>query len=355
MMSSPAQSNNTDKAVLLWDDWDVYRWENDKNESLTPIASLKELPPVSQILQLDTHDILVFSAQSNTISYVHLHNQTVEVLLCNDEGCCSQSDSERCHQQSNSSQIGGISLNSQDHGSVFFSDNAAIKKFRIDNSLIQPEVVVDLLNHVDHPGDIMKFTFNEDYSIIFLLWERLDNEDRLLYRYNIHGKKISGEIKMQEKELAEISSVNENIILGLDNIHKQLLALDFECNSTSRVCLDNATAGSPGYSDEDDNSSECDTDSHSIKMMTQDDNYIYVVDSANSILAIDNIKGLCIKIDIANSNRHVISCANFNIFLISKGGSAGKNLISLSLGIMQPFRFGGMVASRVASSIRVLI
>ena len=349
MMSRPAQSNNTDKAVLLWDEGHVYRWENEKNESLTPIASLKELPKVSQILQLVNHSILVLSAKSNTISYVHLHNQTAEVLLCNEEGCCSQSDSERCHQQSNSSQIGGISLNSQDHGSVFFSDNAAIKKFRIDNSLIQPEVVVDLLNHVDRPGDIMKFTFNEDYSIIFLLWERLDNEDRLLYRYNIYGKKISGEIKMQERELAEISSVNENIILGLDNIQKQLVALDFESNSTSRVCLDNATAGSPGYSDEDDNSLECNTDPHSIKMMTQDDNYIYAMDSsANSILVIDNIKGLCIKIDNASSNRLVISCANFNIFLILEGGSAGKNLISLSFGIMQPYGLGGRLTSRLA-------
>ena len=354
MMSSPASSNNTDKAVLLWDEWYVYRWGNDKNESLTPIASLKELPQVSQILQLDTNDILVLSAQSDTISYVNLHSRTAEVLLCNDEGCCSQSDSERCHQQSNSSQISEISLNSQDHGSVFFSDNAAIKKFQIDNSLIQPEVVVDLLNHVDHPGDIMKFTFNEDYSIIFLLWERLDNEDRLLYRYNVHGKKISGEIKMQEKELAEIASVNENIILGLENIQKQLVASDFESNSTSRDCLDNATAGSPGYSDEDDNSLECNTDPHSIKMMTQDDNYIYAMDSsANSILVIDNIKGLCIKIDNASSNRLVISCANFNIFLILEGGSAGKNLISVMFGIMQPYGFGGRLTSWLTSSFRV--
>ena len=340
MMSRPAQSNNTDKAVLLWDEGHVYRWENDKNESLTPIASLEELPPVSQILQLVNHNILVLSAKSNTISYVHLHNQTAELLLCNDEGCCSQSDSERCHQQSNSSQISEISLNSQDHGSVFFSDNAAIKKFRIDNSLIQPQVVVDLLTLVDYPGKIIKFTFNEDYSIIFLLWEPLDNKDHLLYRYNIHGKKISGEIKinMQEVGLAEISSLNENIILGLDNIHKQFVALDFESDKSisRRVCLVNATAGSPGYSNEDDNSLECNTDPHSIKMITQDDNYIYGMDNANSILAIDDIKGLYIEIDIANNNCHVISCANFNIFLTLEGDSAGKNLISLLFGIMQP-------------------
>ena len=47
----------------------------------------------------------------------------------------------------------------------------------------------------------------------------------------------------------------------------------------------------PGLSDEDDNSSECNTPPHSITMMTQDDNYIYAMDSANNILAIDNIKG----------------------------------------------------------------
>ena len=76
MMSRPAQSNNTDKAVLLWDEGHVYRWENDKNESLTPIASLEELPAVSQILQLDTDEIIVLSALSDTITYVHLHSQT---------------------------------------------------------------------------------------------------------------------------------------------------------------------------------------------------------------------------------------------------------------------------------------
>ena len=226
MMSSPASSNNTDKAVLLWDEWYVYRWGNDKNESLTPIASLKELPQVSQVLQLDTNDIVVLSAQSDTISYVNLHSRTAEVLLCNDEGCCSQSDSERCHQQSNSSQIGGISLNSQDHGSVFFSDNAAIKKFQIDDSIIQPEVVVDL-NHIEHPGNIIKFTFNEDYSIIFLLWERLDNEKNLLYWYHIHRKTMSGYIKIQEI-LANILSLGENIILGLDEKHNRLLAIDYK-------------------------------------------------------------------------------------------------------------------------------
>ena len=166
----------------------------------------------------------------------------------------------------------------------------------------------------------------------------IDKKDRLLYRYNIHGKNISGEINMQEVALTEISSVNENIILGLDNIHKQLVALDFESDKSisRRVCLVNATAGSPGYSDEDDNSSECNADSHSIKMMTQDDNYIYTMDSANNILAIDNIKGLYIKIDIANNNCHVISCANFNIFLTLEGDSAGQNLINLLFGIMQP-------------------
>ena len=160
-----------------------------------------------------------------------------------------------------------------------------------------------------------------------------------MYRYNIHGKKISGEIKikMQEVGLAEISSLNENIILALGNIHKQFVALDFESKSISRrLCLVNATAGSLGYSDEDDNSLECNTDPQGIKMMTQDDNYIYGMDNANSILAIDNIKGLYIEIDIANNNCHVISCANFNIFLTLEGDSAGKNLISLLFGIMQP-------------------
>ena len=342
MMSRPAQSNNTDKAVLLWDEGHVYRWENDKNESLTPIASLEELPAVSQILQLDTDEIIVLSALSDTISYVHLHSQTAEVLLCNEEGCCSQSDSERCHQQSNSSQISEISLNSQDRVSVYFVDNAAIKKFQINDSIIQPQVVVDLLTLVDYPGKIIKFTFNEGYSIIFLLWEPLDKKDRLLYRYNIHGKNISGEINMQEVALTEISSVNENIILGLDVKHKQLVALDFESKSISRrVCLDNATAGSPGYSNEDDNSLECNTDPHSIKMMTQDDNYIYAMDSANNILAIDNIKGLYIKIDIANNNCHVLNCANSNTCWILEGGFAGENLISLMFGILQPYRFGG--------------
>ena len=339
MMSSAAPSNNTDKAVLLWDDRNVYRWENEKNESLTPIASLKELPKVSQILQLVNHNILVLSAKSNTISYVHLHNQTAELLLCNDEGCCSQSDSERCHQQSNSSQISEISLNSQDHVSVYFSDNAAIKKFQIDDSIIQPEVVVDL-NHMDHPGNIIKFTFNEDYSIIFLLWERLDNEKNLLYWYHIHRKTMSGYIKIQEK-LANILSLGENIILGLDEKHNRLLAIDYKHNSSSRVCLVNATAGSPGYSNEDDNSLECNTDPHSIKMMTQDDNYIYTMDSANNILAIDNIKGLYIKIDIANNNCHVLNCANSNTCWILEGGFAGENLISLMFGILQPYRFGG--------------
>ena len=292
MMSSPASSNNTDKAVLLWDEWYVYRWENDKNESLTPIASLKELPQVSQILQLDTNDIVVLSAQSDTISYVNLHSRTAEVLLCNDEGCCSQSDSERCHQQSNSSQISEISLNSQDHVSVFFSDKAAIKKFRINESLIQPEVIIDLSDHVDSLGKIKTFTFNEDYSIIFLLWKTLDNEKNLLYRYHIHYKTMSEYIEIQEK-LAKISSLGENIVLGLDEEHKQLVALDFESDKSisSWVCLVNATAGSPGYSDGDDNSSECNTPPHSITMMTQDDNYIYAMDSANNILAIDNIKG----------------------------------------------------------------
>ena len=304
MMSSPASSNNTDKAVLLWDEWYVYRWGNDKNESLTPIASLKELPQVSQILQLDTNDIVVLSAQSDTISYVNLHSRTAEVLLCNDEGCCSQSDSERCHQQSNSSQISEISLNSQDHVSVYFSDNAAIKKFQIDDSIIQPEVVVDL-NHMDHPGNIIKFTFNEDYSIIFLLWERLDNEKNLLYWYHIHRKTMSGYIKIQEK-LANILSLGENIILGLDEKHNRLLAIDYKHNSSSRVCL-----------------------------------VIYAMDSANNILAIDNIKGLYIKIDIANNNCHVLNCANSNTCWILEGGFAGENLISLMFGILQPYRFGG--------------
>ena len=77
----------------------------------------------------------------------------------------------------------------------------------------------------------------------------------------------------------------------------------------------------PGLSDEDDNSSECNTPPHSITMMTQDDNYIYAMDDTDSILAIDDIKGLYIKIDIAN-NCHVLSCVNSNVLLLLEEGSA---------------------------------
>ena len=76
MMRSSTPSNNTGREVLLWDEGHVYRLGIDKNESLTPIASLEELPPVSQILQLDTDEIIVLSALSDTITYVHLHSQT---------------------------------------------------------------------------------------------------------------------------------------------------------------------------------------------------------------------------------------------------------------------------------------
>ena len=268
------------------------------------MASISELSAISQIVQLENQDIIVLDTKLGIISYVHLHDKTTEVLMCKGAGCCSAFGSEQCY-QSHSSDIGGITVNlKEEHAWVYFSDKTTVKKFHFSSQHIQPEVVVDLVNHVGSTGKIVTFTFNKDYSIIFLLWERLDNEDRLLYRYNIHGKNISGEINMQEVALTEISSVNKNIILGLDVKHKQLVALDFESDKSisSWVCLVNATAGSPGYSDEDDNSLECNTDSHSIKMMTQDDNYIYAMDSsANSILAIDNIKGLYIKIDIAIS------------------------------------------------------
>ena len=295
MLGSPSQSNRTDKAVLLWDKGNIYSWDIDNNINATQIASLKELTRVSQILQLDTHNIIALGAQSDTINYVHLNSQTVEVLLCNGEGCCSKFDSERCHQQSSISsvvKISGISLNSHDHVSLYFSANSAIKKFQIDDSLIQPEVVVDLSDHVDSPGKIKTFTFNEDYSIIFLLWKPLDNEEHLLYRYHVKRKKTTGNIKIQQKELAKISSLSENIVLGIDHKHYQLVALDFESESISTVCLDNVTEGSPGHSDDDVSSSECNTTPHSIIRMTHDDDYIYATDNANSILAINNIKGL---------------------------------------------------------------
>ena len=251
------------------------------------MASISELSAISQIVQLENQDIIVLDTKLGIISYVHLHDKTTEVLICKDAGCCSAFGSEQCY-QSHSSDIGGITVNlKEEHAWVYFSDKTTVKKFHFSSQNIQPEVVVDLVNHVGSTGRIVTFTFNKDYSIIFLLWQAADENQRILYRYYVNNETLSGNIPIT-KPLSQLLSLSEHIILGVVKTNAETLVIDFQSKSKSRVCRD--TAAVKGYSSEDP-LPKC-TNPLNIRKMTQDDTFIYAEDKSYTIHMISSIKGM---------------------------------------------------------------
>ena len=252
------------------------------------MASISEISGISQIVQLENQDIIVLDTTLDIISYVHLHDKTTQVLLCKGAGCCSAFGSEQCYQSHSSSEIVGITVNSkEEHVWVYFSENTTIKKFQISSQNILPEVVVDLVNHVSSTGKIETFTFNKDYSIIFLLWQAADENQRILYRYYVNNETLSGNIPIT-KPLSQLLSLSEHIILGVVKTNAETLVIDFQSKSKSRVCRD--TAAVKRYSGED-HLPKC-TNPLNIKKMAEDDTYIYAEDKNETIHMISSIKGM---------------------------------------------------------------
>ena len=251
------------------------------------MASISELSGISQIVQLENQDIIVLDTTLDIISYVHQHDKTTEVLMCKGAGCCSAFGSEQCY-QSYSSDIGGITVNlKKEHALVYYSDKTTVKKFQISSQHIQTAVVFDLVNHVGSIGKIETFTFNKDYSIIFLLWQAADENQRMLYRYYVSNETLSGNIPIT-KPLTQILSLSEHIILGVVKTKAETLVIDFQSKSKSRVCRD--TAAVKRYSGGD-HLPKC-TNPLNIKKMAEDDTYIYAEDKNETIRMISSIKGM---------------------------------------------------------------
>ena len=115
----------------MWDDEKhIYEWDITNERNMTQIASFPKLSTISQIVRFENQDIISLDAESDIISLVHLQNRSTEVLLCRDDGCCSEFGSERCY-KSKSSEIHGITLNPQRSASVYFSDKTAVKMLDI--------------------------------------------------------------------------------------------------------------------------------------------------------------------------------------------------------------------------------
>ena len=273
----------------MWDiERHIYEWDITNERNMTLIASFPELSTISQIIQFENQDILSLDAVSDVISFMHFQNRSTEVLLCRDDGCCSEYGSERCY-QSNSSNLHGITLNPPGSASVYFSDKTAVKKFDITSSLIQPEVVVDLIDHVDTFGKIETFILSNDNSFIFMFWKATDGKENFLYRYHVNNGTISGNFGMSVG-LVQLSSPSDHIVLGLDDANDQLIAVDFESLSVSSLCRENVVTMFPGYSNTH-SLPKC-TSQLNIDKFTQDDDYIYTADENNDIHIISNIKGL---------------------------------------------------------------
>ena len=288
-LGCPARSNSRGMELLMWDDEKhVYEWDITNERNMTLIASFPELSAISQIVQFENQDIISLDAKLGIISVVHRQNRSTEVLLCRGDGCCSEFGSERCY-QSNSSDIHGITLNPQKGASVYFSDKTAVKFIDITSSLIQPELVVDLFSQVDTSGTIKTFTFNNDFSIIFMFWTATDGNENFLYRYLVNNGTISGNFEMSVG-LVQLSSLSDHILLGLDDANDQLIAVDLESQSVSSLCRENVVTMFPGYPNTH-SLPKC-TSQLNIDKFTQDDDYIYTADENNDIHIISNIKGL---------------------------------------------------------------
>ena len=273
----------------MWDDeGHIYEWDTTNERNMTQIASISELNKNSQIVQIKNQDIISLDAELDIISVLHLQNRSNKVLLCRNDGCCSEFGSERCY-QSNSFDIHGINLNPQRKASVYFSDKTAIKMFDITSSPIQPQVVVDFSDHLGTSGDIETFIFSNDYSIIFLFWIATDDKEKFLYRYHVHNRTISGKIGMSVS-LVQLSSLSDHIVLGLDKKNGQLIAVDFESKSFYSLCKDTVATTFPGYSSTQ-SLPEC-TSQLNIVKFTQDDDYIYAANKDNDIYIISDVKGL---------------------------------------------------------------
>ena len=273
----------------MWDDeGHFYKWDITNERNMTLIASFPELNAISQIVQFENQDIITLDAELDIITLVHLQNRSKEVLLCRDDGCCSEFGSDRCY-QSKSSDIHGITLNPQGSASVYFSDKTAVKMFNITSSLIKPEVVVDFSDHLNTSGEIETFIFSNDYSIIFIFWAATTGNENFLYRYHVGNGTISGNFGVSVS-LVQLSSLSDHIVLGLNDANDELIAVDFESQSVSSLCRDNVVTPFPGYSNTQ-SLPGC-TSQLNIDKFTQDNEYIYAADINKDIHIISNIKGL---------------------------------------------------------------
>ena len=275
----------------MWDDErHIYEWDITNERNMTLIASFPELSTISQIVQFENQGIISLDAVLDVISFMYFQNGSTEVLLCRGDGCCAEYGSERCY-QSNTSNIHGVTLNPQGNASVYFSDQTTVKRFHITSSPIQPELVVDLFDHVDTSGKIKTFTFSNDHSIIFMFWTATDGKENILYRYNVNNGIISGKIGMSVS-LVQLSSLSDHIVLGLDEAKVQLLVVDFESESFSSLCEDTVATTFPGYSSTH-SLPEC-TNRLDIVKFTQNNDYIYTANKYDDIHIFSNVKGLAL-------------------------------------------------------------